>query len=85
MKRVVTWLKVWLLMPCLHSNVDLVEYTLQKSGLLPFRVEIKWGQPIENSNKFKQGVRIVSLNHEQGETLLNICLGVLPASSEARR
>ena len=65
----------------LHSNVDLVEYTLQKSGLLPFRVEIKWGQPIENSNKFKQGVRIVSLNHEQGETLLNICLGVLPASS----
>ncbi len=65
----------------MHSNVDLVEYSLQKSGLLPFRIEVKWGQPVESSKKFKQGVRIVSLNHEQGETLLNICLGVLPATS----
>lgn len=65
----------------LHSKVDLVEYSLQKSGLLPFRVEIKWGQPVENSKKFKQGVRIISLNHEQGEVLLNICLGVLPANT----
>ena len=65
----------------LHSKIDLVEYTLQKSGLLPFRIEIKWGQPVENSKKFKQGVRVVSLNHEQGEMLLNICLGVLPAVS----
>ncbi len=65
----------------LHSKIDMVEYTLQKSGLLPFRIEIKWGQPVENSQKFKQGVRITSLNQEQGEMLLNICLGVLPASS----
>ena len=68
----------------LHSSVDLVEYTLQRSGLLPFRIEIKWGQPVENSKKFKQGVRAVSLNHEQGEILLNICLGVLPASSASQ-
>ena len=65
----------------MHSNVDLVEYGLQKSGLLPFRIEVKWGQPVENSKKFKQGVRAISLNHEQGEMLLNICLGVLPANS----
>ena len=65
----------------MHSSVDLVEYSLQKSGLLPFRIEVKWGQPIENSKKFKQGVRIVSINQEQGEMLLNICLGVLPAGS----
>lgn len=68
----------------LHSNVDLVEYALQKSALLPLRVEIKWGQPLENSKKFKQGVRVINLNHEQGEMLLNICLGVLPASSVAQ-
>ena len=65
----------------LHASVDLVEYTLKKSGLLPFRIEIKWGQPVENSKNFKQGVRVISLNQEQGEMLLNICLGVLPASS----
>lgn len=61
----------------LRSTVNLVEYSLQRSGLVPFRVEIKWGQPIENTKKFKQGVRVVSLNQEQGEKLLNICLGVL--------
>ena len=66
----------------MHSSVDLVEYSLQKSGMLPLRVEVKWGQPVENSNKFKQGVRVVSINHEQGEMLLNICLGVLPANQE---
>ena len=66
----------------LHSTVDLVEYGLQKSGLLPFRVEIKWGQPVENTNKFKQGVRVISLNHEQGEMLLNICLGVLSTNAD---
>ena len=68
----------------LHSHVELVEHTLQKSALLPLRVEIKWGQPLENTKKFKQGVRVINLNHEQGEMLLNICLGLLPASSAAQ-
>ena len=61
----------------IRSTVELVNDNLQKSGLIPLRVEVKWGQPLENKNKFRQGIRVVGFNREQGEALLNICQGVL--------
>lgn len=65
----------------IRSSKDLVNHSLRKSELIPFRAEVKWGQPIEGEKKYRQGIRIIGFNHEQGEALLNICLGVLPAAS----
>lgn len=65
----------------IRSAVGVVDNNLQKSGLIPLRVEVKWGQPLENKNKFRQGVRVVGFNREQGEALLNICQGVLVMSN----
>ena len=67
----------------IRSAIGLVNDNLQKSGLIPLRVEVKWGQPLENRNKFRQGVRVVGFNREQGEALLNICQGVLVMGSRA--
>ena len=66
----------------LRSPLQHVNEQLLSSGLMPLTVEVRWGLSEGNAGH-TLGLRVVSLNSEQGNILLHICLGVLRSEESA--
>ncbi|MDE3269067.1 MAG: adenylate/guanylate cyclase domain-containing protein [Pseudomonadota bacterium] len=60
---------------CLSSSIPEVEEKLAASEFNPIKAEVRWGTRSEDG--YILGLKLLSLNHEKGNVLMHICLGVL--------